>query len=183
MIRKRKQQQPRREFITANHRIRYPELRVLDDQGGMLGVMTTREAQQKAAELEKDLVLVTEQAKPPIAKIIDLAKYKYQLKQKKSESRKKAKQQEIKEIRFSPFMGQADFDSRLKKVINFLTKGDKVKLTLRFKGRAITKKEFGYDQFTKVVEATQEIGTVEIEPKMVGKQLIAQLSPIKKIKQ
>lgn len=171
-----------RSFVTANRQIRYPEVRVLDEYGEMLGVMATAEALEKAKAVEKDLVLVTENAKPPVCKIIDLTKYKYQLQQKKAEGRKKAKTQDLKEVRFTPFMGENDFQSRLKKVIKFLEKGDKVRTTLLFKGRAITKKEFGYEMFQRVIDATAEIGTVEIEPKMMGKKLMAQLMPAKKQK-
>ncbi|NCN03649.1 MAG: translation initiation factor IF-3, partial [Candidatus Pacebacteria bacterium] len=159
--------------------IRYPEVRVLTEYGDMLGVMPTSEALEKAQIAEKDLVLVTEGAKPPVVKIIDLAKYKYQLQQKKAEGRKKAKNQDIKEVRFTPFMGEGDFIARLNKVKNFLEKGDKVRLSLQFRGRAITKKEFGFDLFNRVFEQTTEIGSTEIAPKMMGKKLIAQLMPIK----
>ncbi len=150
----------------------------------MIGVMPTTEAVSKARSENKDLVLVTENAKPPIVKIIDSAKYKYQLQQKKAEGRKKAKKQDLKEVRFTPFMGEGDFQARLKKVLNFLDKGDKVRLSLQFKGRAITKKEFGFELFARITEAAQELATVEMEPKMMGKKLIAQLQPIpKKAKQ
>lgn len=166
--------------IVANHRIRFPELRVLDEYGEMIGVLTIRDAMIKAQEAEKDLVLLTAQAKPPVAKIIELAKYKYQLQQKEAESRKKSKSQDTKEVRFTPFMGEGDFESRLKKVTTFLEKGDKVRLSLEFKGRAITKKEFGFEMIKRVIELTKELATVEIEPKLLGKKLMAQLMPVKK---
>lgn len=165
--------------FTANERIRYPEVRVISETGEQLGIMTTAEAQAKARAVEKDLVLITERAKPPVVKIIELAKFKYQYQQRESENRKKAKKQDIKEVRFTPFMGEGDFESRLKKVVTFLNKGDKVRLSLQFKGRAILKKEFGYDMFARVIQATEDIGKVEIEPKLMGKKLIAQLIPSK----
>ena len=182
MIRRNKtnNRQQSQKFIQANHYIRFPEVRVLTEHGEMLGVMTTSEALQKAQDAEKDLVVVTEGAKPPVVKIIDIAKYKYQLQQKKAEGKKKAKTQEIKEVRFTPFMGEGDFVSRLNKVKKFLEKGDKVRLSLQFKGRAITKKEFGYDLFVRVIAETVELGAEEIKPKLMGKKLIAQLMPIKK---
>jgi len=170
----------RREFVETNHHIRFPEVRVLTEHGEMIGVMTTSEAMAKARLQEKDLVLVTKNASPPIVKIIDLAKYRYQLQQKKAEGRKKAKIQDLKEVRFTPFMGKGDFQSRLNKVIKFLEKGDKVRLSLQFKGRAITKKQFGFEMFEKIFAETAEIAGAEIKPKMVGKKLIAQLIPIKK---
>ncbi len=183
MIRKRpvkfKQQKV---WVTANHQIRVPEVRVLSEHGEMIGIMSTREAMNKAQEAEKDLVLLNEQAKPPVAKIIDISKYKYQLQQKEAESRKRAKAQDTKEIRFTPFMGEGDFESRLNKVLNFLKDGDKVRLSLQFKGREITKKEFGYEMFKRVIQATEEHAIVESAPRILGNKLLAQLMPAKKNK-
>ncbi|MCA9369710.1 MAG: translation initiation factor IF-3 [Pseudomonadales bacterium] len=170
----------RQSSVVANHRIRFPTVRVVSDTGDALGVLPIAEALSAAQDAGKDLVLVTDQAKPPVVKIIDLAKYKYQQQQKAAESRKKSKSQDIKEVRFTPFMGEGDYQSRLKKVIGFLQKGDKVRLSLLFKGRAITKKEFGYEVFDKVIAQTDDIATVEIEPKLMGKKLLAQLQPTKK---
>ncbi len=167
-----------RVWVTANHQIRAAEVRVLDEKGGQLGVMSTRDAIEKARVAEKDLVLIADKAQPPVAKIISISKYKYQQQQKDRESRKKAKAQEIKEVRFTPFMSDGDFDSRLKKVESFLKRGDKVRLSLQFKGRQITKKEFGFNMFQRVMSATEEIATLEMEPKMLGKKLIAQLQPV-----
>ncbi len=170
-------QQPR---ITANNMIHVPELRVLTELGEMVGVMSTHDALQKARDEGKDLILITENAQPPIAKIIHIAKYRYQLQQKKAEGRKKSKAQEIKEIRLTPFIGESDFQTRLKKVLEFLKHGDKVRLTLEFKGRAITKQEFGREHFDRIFEATADLATIEIQPKMVGKKMIAQIMPAKK---
>lgn len=142
--------------------------------------MPIGEALEKSREVGKDLVLITEKADPPVAKIIDIAKYKYQQQQKDAESRKKAKAQEIKEVRFKPFMSENDFETRLRQVERFLKGGDKVRLSLEFRGRAITKKEFGFEMFQRVLTATQEYSSVEIEPKMMGKKLMAQLMPAKK---
>ena len=166
--------------VIANERIRAIEVRVLTETKEMLGVMTKAEALSKARAAEKDLVLISDSTNPPIVKIIDLAKYKYQLQQKEAKNRKKAKSQDLKEVRFTPFMGGGDFEARLKRVRKFLEKGDKVRLTLQFKGRAITKKEFGYDMFEKVTSATADIATIELQPKMMGKKLMAQLMPLKK---
>lgn len=183
MIRKSRNKQQPRAFIKANHNIRYPEVRVLTDIGEMVGVMSTHEALNMARDAGKDLVLVTEGAKPPIVKIIELSKYKYQLKQKKAEGRKKAKTQEIKEVRFTQFMADGDFETRYKRVEGFIKKGSKVKITLQFgRGRAITKKEFGYDILEKIFEKSQDIAEVEIKPKPIGRKLMAQLMPISKTK-
>lgn len=175
-----KRRRPRRQYITANYRIRVPELRVLSEKGEMIGVMPTKQALMKAQAEEKDLVLVTQKAQPPIAKIIEISKYKYQLKQKEAKSRKNSKTSSLKELRFSIFMGEADFESRLKKVHQFLEKGHKVRLTLHFRGRQITLKETAYDLFNKIFEATAETAEIEIQPKIIGKKLMAQLKPVKK---
>lgn len=166
--------------MIANHRIRVPRVRVLSDQGETLGIMDTRDALALAQEQHKDLVLVTEKADPPVTKIIELAKFKYQQQQREAESRKKARAQDIKEVRFTPFMGANDFEARLNKVKQFLKKGDKVRLSLMFKGRAITKKEFGFEMITRVIEATDDIAVIESPAKMMGNKLIAQLMPGKK---
>lgn len=183
MIRKRpvkfKQQKV---WVTANHQIRVPEVRVLSEHGEMIGVMSTQAALNQAQEAGKDLVMLNEQAKPPVAKIIDISKYKYQIQQKEAESRKKAKSQDTKEVRFTPFMGEGDFEARLNKVINFLKDGDKVRLSLQFKGREITKKEFGYEMFNRIIAATEEVAAVESAPKLLGMKLLAQLMPAKKHK-
>ncbi len=169
-------------FVIANHRIRATQVRVISDTGEALGVMDTRDALTLARQQEKDLVLVTEKADPPVAKIIELAKFKYQQQQREAESRKKARAQDIKEVRFTPFMGDSDFEARLNKVKQFLKKGDKVRLSLMFKGRAITKKEFGFDMVKRVIEATAEVASIESEPRLMGNKLIAQLMPAKKSK-
>ncbi len=169
-------------FIVANHNIRASEVRVLSATGEMIGVMSTSDALMQARQAEKDLVLVTASANPPVAKIIELAKYKYQIQQRESENRKRSKAQDLKEVRFTPFLSQGDFDSKMKKVLQFLKGGDKVRLSLQFKGRAITKKEFGFDVFARVFAATSDIAVVEVTPKLMGKKLLAQLMPMKKSK-
>lgn len=180
MIRKPPPKRGDRVFVVANRQIRAPQVRVLTESGEMLGVMPTHQAVDQAWNEDKDLVLINENQEPPIAKIIEINKHKYQLQQKKAEGRKKAKAQEIKEVRFKPFMSDNDFNSRLKKVEGFLKKGDKVRLSLQFRGRQITKPEFGYDLFDRIFTATNEYATTEIESKMMGKKLIAQLMPLKK---
>ena len=154
----------------------------MSEFGEMMGVMSTREALEKARDLEKDLVMVTEKAVPPIVKIIDLAKFKYQLQQKKAEGRKKARNQETKEVRMTPFMGEGDYQTKLKRIIEFLTKGDKVRITIEFRGRLITKREFGDSLIQRVFADTSELGTDENAPQMIGKKIKAQLMPIKQKK-
>ncbi len=180
MIRKRPTRHQPKVFIQANHNIRVPEVRVLTERGEMLGVMPTREALTQAQDEGKDLVLVTEKSTPPIVKIIDLAKYKYQLQQKQAEGRKKARSQETKEVRITPFIGEGDYQTKLRKIIDFLEDGDKVRITMEFKGRLITKKEFGEEIFARIFTNTSELATIEIAPQMIGKKIMAQLMPSKK---
>jgi translation initiation factor IF-3 len=179
-IKKQEYGNKRRDFVQANYNIRFPQVRVLTERGESLGVMSSQEALQKAREAETDLVVVTEKANPPVVKIIELSKFKYQLQQKEAEQRKSAKGQELKEVRFTPFMGDQDFETRLKKVTGFIEKGNKVRLSLMFKGRAIASQDLGYEIFNRVFTRTSEIAKIEIEPKLLGKKLIAQLSPEKK---
>lgn len=159
--------------------IRFPEVRVLTERGEALGVLPIQEALSRARDEDKDLVLVTEKAQPPIVKIIELAKFKYQLQQKEAESRKKARSQETKEVRFSPFIGEGDYQTKLRKVTEYLEDGDKVRLTIEFKGRLITKKEFGDEIMNRIFSDTAEIATIEIRPQMMGKKVMAQLMPAK----
>ncbi len=170
----------KKDYITYNNRIRFPKVRVLDEKGESIGVMPTQQALNKAREEDKDLVLITDQAKPPVVKIIELSKYKYQQQRKQAKARKKNRTQDLKEIRLTMFMGEGDLQSRKKKIKQFLTDGDKVRLSLQFKGREITKKEFAYELFSKVINeiVEEKLGTLEIEPKIMGRKIIAQLTPV-----
>ncbi|MFA6814306.1 MAG: translation initiation factor IF-3 [Candidatus Pacebacteria bacterium] len=166
--------------MKANANIRFPEVRVLTEHGEMLGIMSSREAFQEAMNAGKDLVLITEKSKPPVVKIIELSKFKYQLKKKEADNRKKSKIQDLKELRFSPVIGEGDYQTRLKQLKDFLTKGHKVKITLFFKGRQVVYKEAGYEVFARIIQDTEDLARVEVEPRLVGKKLQAQLAPLSK---
>src|SRR5258708_13733753 len=127
-------------FYKVNHFITAPELRVVSDIGEAFGVMTKGDALAKAEELGVDLVEIAPQAQPPVAKLIDFAKFKYQLNQKRQEEKKKNKNVEVKEIRFTPFIGENDFQIRIKKASEYLNSADKFKLEVKFTGRDITRK-------------------------------------------
>lgn len=169
-----------RKFFQINQRIIANELRILDEFGKQIGIMSRDEALAQAKTDEKDVVLITENAKPPVAKIINFSKFKYQLDQKKAEGKKAAKKQEIKELRFRPFMGQGDFDARMKRVFEFLEDGDKVRPYVEFKGREITRKEFGDKLLAKIIDQTKDLATVEMPARFMGKKLMLQLMPVKK---
>lgn len=170
----------KREYIVANHQIKFPEIRVLNDQGEMIGVMQPRKALELAQEEHKDLVLVTKEANPPVAKIIELSKFKYQQQRKEAKARKKNRAQDIKELRFTMFMGEGDVEIRKKRIREFLEGGHKVRLSLQFKGRQIVKKEFAYELFNQVINEVveTELGKIEMEPKINGRKLIAQITPV-----
>ncbi len=169
-------------FFKINQFIQAPSLRVLDEFGKQLGVMTKAEALTKAAELDLDVVEVAPSAVPPVAKIINFAKFKYQLQQKQQDDKKKSKTIELKEIWFTPFIAKGDFDMRVKKAREYLEGGDKVKLVVKYKGREITKKDFGDAIFTKAIDLLDDISKVEMGPRLVGKNAFMQLSPVKKKK-
>lgn len=167
----------RRKFYTTNQYIRADSVRVVDEQAKQLGVMTKDEALKLATEEGKDLVLVAPSANPPVVKIINFAKFKYQEQQKQAASKKSAKGVNIKEIRLTPFIAQNDFNSRIKKAREFLTEGNKVRINVKFTGRQITHKEFGNRIMDDALDELSDLSTVEREPQLVGKILIAQLQP------
>lgn len=155
-------------------------MRVIDDKGAQVGVLARDEALAKARELGMDLVLVAPKANPPVAKIIEFSKFKYQQEKKEQVSKKKTNPQEVKELRLTPFMAENDRNVRLERARGFLKNGDKVRLTVWFKGRQITKKQFGYDILNAAVAGLQDAGAPEQEPKFRGRNLEILIKPIKK---
>ena len=138
----------------VNEGIRARELRLISDNGDQLGVKTKQEALKMAEDANLDLVLVAPKAKPPVAKIMDYGKYRFELQKKQREARKKQKVVNIKEVRLSPTIDTNDFNTKMKNARKFLSKGDKVKVSIRFKGRAITHKDIGRDVLNRFAEAT-----------------------------
>ncbi|MBA3723477.1 MAG: translation initiation factor IF-3 [Candidatus Levybacteria bacterium] len=168
-----KQQEKR---YRTNNRIYASPLRVLDVEGKQIGVLTKEEALRLAHEQDLDLVEVAPMAKPPVAKIIDYNKFLYQLSKKKQEEKKKAKTSETKEIRLGPFMSDNDLQVMIRRGREFLEDGDKVRLVVKFRGRQITRSEFGRQVIYKVVDALQDISKVDRDPKFEGRQMVALLS-------
>lgn len=169
-------------FYKINQFILASELRVLDQFNKQVGVMTKSEALQKANELGVDLVEIAPKAIPPVAKLIDFAKFKYQLAQKAQEEKKKNKVSEIKELRLTPVIAQGDFDARMRRARDFLLDGDKVRLNVKFTGRMITRKELGERVLKRAIEQLSDISMVEIPSKLIGKFMMMQLSPVKRKK-
>lgn len=161
----------------VNEGIRARELRVIDHNGDQLGVKTRNEALELAARANLDLVLVAPQAKPPVARVMDYGKFKFEQQKKDRETRKNQKVISMKEVRLSPTIDEHDFQTKLRNAIKFLEKGDKVKCSLRFKGRAITHKEIGQRVLDRFAEACAEVATVEQKPKMEGRSMFLVLAP------
>ncbi|HUG46233.1 MAG TPA: translation initiation factor IF-3 [Sphingomicrobium sp.] len=160
-----------------NEFIQSPKVRVIDENGENLGVMYTREAMEQASEAGLDLVEVSPNADPPVAKFLDIGRYKYEAQKKASEQRKKQKTQEIKEIKMRPNIDDHDYDVKMKKVVEFLEEGDKVKVTMRFRGREMAHGELGMAVLQRVQEQTGDIAKVEAHPRMEGRQMLMVLAP------
>ncbi len=164
-------------YYRLNQNIRAKKVRLVDAKGEQLGVLTLDKALFKARKQGLDLVEVAPNAKPPVCKIIDFNKFKYRQNKKEKAGKKKSKTQETKEIRFSPFIADNDFNTRIKQAKEFLKENNKVKVSVRFKGREITKKEFGYKVIDRAKEELEEFGEVESKPKWHGKTLTTVLKP------
>ena len=178
MIKRSKFKQQEKRY-RINQRIFASPLRVLDVEGKQIGVLTKEEALRLAQEQGLDLVEVAPMAKPPVAKIIDHNKFLYQLAKKKQEEKKKAKTSETKEIRLGPFMSENDLQVMIRRGREFLEDGDKIRLVVKFRGRQITRSEFGRDVIKKVVDSLSDISKVDREPKFEGRQMVSLLSPEK----
>ena len=159
------------EFITM------PKVRVIDENGENLGVLYTREAIEQAAEVGLDLVEVSPTADPPVCKFLDIGKYKYEAQKKANLARKTQKTQEIKEIKMRPNIDDHDFDVKMKKVFDFLEEGDKVKMTMRFRGREMSHTQLGLNVLQRVAEMTAEIAKVEAHPRTEGRQMVMVIAP------
>ncbi|WP_278390617.1 translation initiation factor IF-3 [Lactobacillus acetotolerans] len=164
--------------MILNDRIRAREVRLINEKGQQVGVMTKNEALRHADDAGLDLVLISPNAKPPVARIMDDGKYRFQQQKKMKESRKKSKAVSVKEIRLSPTIEGNDFDTKLKHARKFLTKERaKVRVSIRFRGRAITHKDLGRDVLEKMADATSDIASVISRPKMEGRSMFLMLAP------
>lgn len=155
-------------------------LRVLNDEGKQIGILSKYDALQQAKSAGLDLVEIAPLAKPPVAKLIDFKKFLYQEEKKKREEKRKAKVTETKEVRLGPFMSDNDLQVMINRCRDFLTDGDKVRLVVKFKGRQITRSDFGKEVLDKVINAVIDIAKTDKLPKMEGRQMIAVISPERK---
>jgi translation initiation factor IF-3 len=163
--------------IMVNDGIRAREVRLISADGEQLGVKSKVEALRIAESANLDLVLVAPNAKPPVAKVMDHDKFRSEQQKKEREARKNQKVINVKEVRLSPTIDVNDFNTKLRNARKFLEKGDKVKASIRFKGRAITHKEIGQNVLNRLAEETADIATVEQKAKMDGRSMFLVLSP------
>jgi translation initiation factor IF-3 len=163
-----------------NERIRAAEIRLIGADGENVGVVTPEKALQMAEDAGLDLVEISPNATPPVCKIMDFGKFKYETQKKEAEARKKQKIIEIKEIKFRPNTDSHDYDVKMRNVFKFLENGDKVKITLRFRGREMAHQELGRQLLERVAEDTKETGKVENFPKMEGRQMVMLIGPLSK---
>ncbi|WP_290033768.1 translation initiation factor IF-3 [Ligilactobacillus cholophilus] len=161
----------------VNDGIRAREVRLISSNGDQLGVKSKREALEIAERENLDLVLVAPKAKPPVAKVMDYGKYRFELQKKQREARKKQKVVNVKEVRLSPTIDTNDFNTKMKNARKFLAKGDKVKVSIRFKGRAITHKDIGREVLSRFAEETKDVANVESKAKMDGRSMFLMLAP------
>tara|TARA_Y100000816_G_C25906797_1_gene472971 strand:+ start:4 stop:549 length:546 start_codon:yes stop_codon:yes gene_type:complete len=162
----------------SNHKITSPEVQVIDASGENLGVLKLQEAILKAKDENLDLIEIAPNVQPPVCKIMDMGKYKYDQQKKINKAKKKQKKIELKEIKLRPVTEVHDYTFKIKNAQKFISKGDKVKFTIRFKGREMQHTKLGNELMEKIKNDMQNIGRVELQPKFDGKQMIMVIQPI-----
>ncbi len=161
----------------ANERIKALDVQVIGSEGNNLGVMQLKQAIQIAKDEGLDLIEISPNANPPVCKIMDMGKYKYDLQKKANQAKKKQKVVSLKEIKLRPGTEIHDYNFKIKNAKKFITKGDKVKFTVKFKGREMQHVELGKDLMKRIIEDTKDIGKVETHPKFEGRQMIMIIQP------
>ena len=162
----------------SNNRINSPEVQVIASNGENLGILNTNEAISMAKEEGLDLIEIAPNARPPVCKIIDIGKYKYDAQKKANQAKKKQKKIEVKEIKLRPVTETHDYQFKIKNAQKFISKGDKVKFTIRFKGRELQHSHLGQELMEKIKVDMQEVGKVELDPRFDGKQIIMVIQPL-----
>ena len=155
-------------------------MRLIDQDGEQAGIVSLLQAKKMAEEAELDLVEISPNAKPPVCRIMDYGKYRFEVAKKQNEARKKQKQIQVKEIKFRPGTDEGDYQVKLRNLIRFLSEGDKAKVTLRFRGREMAHQELGVNLLKRVEGDLIEYGTVEQRPRMEGRQMVMTIAPLKK---
>lgn len=172
---------PERDLTRTNERIRVPEVRLIDDEGKQVGVMKTPDALRFAQERELDLVEVAPDARPPVCRVLDYSKYKYEQAQKQKQARKHQQQITVREIKFRPKIAQHDYDTKKGHVERFLRHKDKVKVTIMFRGREVTHPERGVAILDRLAEELSELGVVEQRPLQEGRNMTMLMAPSKAV--
>ena len=162
----------------TNNRINSPEVQVISSDGDNLGIIKTNDAISRAKEEGLDLIEIAPNANPPVCKIMDMGKFKYDQQKKASKAKKNQKKIELKEIKLRPVTGIHDYTFKIKNAQKFLSKGDKVKFTVKFKGRELQHTHLGNKLMDKIIQDMQNIGKVELHPKFDGKQMIMVIQPL-----
>ena len=163
-----------------NGEITAREIRLVGEEGEQLGIVSLREGLALAEERDVDLVEISPTAQPPVVKLMDYGKYKYEQSKKRHEAKQKQKQIQIKEIKFRPGTDDGDYNVKLRNLIRFLTEGDKAKVTLRFRGREMAHQDIGLSLLKRVEADLAEVGTVEQFPRLEGRQMVMMIAPKKK---
>jgi len=168
---------PQKDGPPANNDIKAPEVQVIDAEGSNLGQMITSRAIELAQDAGLDLVAISPNANPPVCKILDLGKYKYQAQKKAADARKKQKVIDVKEIKMRPNIDKHDYEVKMRAVEKFLGEGDKVKVTMRFRGREMAHQDIGLELLNKVRDEVDELAKVESNPRAEGRQMVMVLAP------
>ncbi|HIZ71218.1 MAG TPA: translation initiation factor IF-3 [Candidatus Atopostipes pullistercoris] len=163
--------------MIVNEQIRSKEVRLIGKDGDQVGVVSRDEALRIAEQENLDLVLVSPNAKPPVARVIDYGKYRYEQQKREKEQRKKQKTVNVKEIRLSPTIDDHDFETKMRQGRGFVEKGDKVKVSIRFRGRAITHKDIGREVLERFAEGMNDVAQVESKTQMEGRNMFMMLAP------
>lgn len=163
-----------------NEEIRVPRVRVIGDDGEMLGVLSRDEALRMAEDAGLDLVEIQPNADPPVCRVMDFGKFRFELQKKASAAKKKQKQVEIKEVKFRPVTDEGDYQIKLRNMRRFLEEGDKIKITIRFKGREMAHTELGIQMINRLEEDLRDEVVIESRPRLEGRQMVMMVAPKKK---
>ena len=162
----------------SNNRITSPDVQVIGSDGENLGILNLHDAISRAKDVGLDLIEIAPNTKPPVCKIMDMGKYKYDAQKKANKAKKKQKKIELKEIKLRPVTETHDYDFKVKNAKKFITKGDKVKFTIKFKGRELQHSHLGNELMNKIKEDMKDVGKVEMDPKFEGKQMTMVIQPL-----
>jgi translation initiation factor IF-3 len=168
---------PSRDGPRVNEEITSPRVRLVDERGEMIGVVTRHDALTRAMEAGLDLVEVAANADPPVCKILDFGKFKYEEQKRKAEARKKQKIIEVKEIKLRPGIDDHDYDVKMRAMLKFIEEGDKVKVTMRFRGRELAHQDLGMNVLMRVRDDLDKVAKIEQIPRMEGRQMTMVMSP------